>query len=72
MQILFLQRRFTVSVESSRFASSTATPWGYKTGLVILAQPTSSRMISLCSSSSSISIYSTAPFTTSEKRAKHR
>jgi hypothetical protein len=50
-----------MSVEPSRFVSSAGTLWGYKAGLVTPAQPTSSHMISLCSSTS---------FSTAEKGEK--
>jgi hypothetical protein len=50
---------FTVSVELNRFTSSAVTLRGYKASLITLVQPTSSRTISLCSSTS---------FPTAEKR----
>jgi hypothetical protein len=43
---------FTALAEPIRVASSTITPQGYKAGLVTPAQPTSSCMISLYSSTS--------------------
>jgi hypothetical protein len=50
-------------MESNRFPSSTAKLRNYKAGLVTPAQPTSSRTISLCSSTS---------FPTAKKRKKQR
>jgi hypothetical protein len=55
----FLLLLFATSAESIRFTPSVFTPWGYKADLVTLAQPTSSYMISL---------YSSTSFPTAEKR----
>jgi hypothetical protein len=52
MHKIILQNPFTTPVEPTLFASSVLTLWGYKAGVVTIAQPTSFRMIPHCSSTS--------------------
>jgi hypothetical protein len=55
----FFLRLFIASTEPNCFTSSAVTPQGYKAGLVSPVQPTSSRTISL---------YSSTSFTMAEKK----